>query len=47
MTQPDFYLILNLPRSATKAEIRLAYIKLSKTHHPDAGGSPEEFSLLN
>lgn len=30
----------------TKAELKKAYRKLSKTHHPDKGGNPEDFKLL-
>ena len=31
----DFYKILNVPRSADKAQIKKAYKTLSKLHHPD------------
>jgi len=47
----DYYKILGVRRSASKAEIRSAYRKLAKTLHPDFnGGSPtatREFALLS
>lgn len=47
----DYYKILGVRRSASKAEIRSAYRKLAKTLHPDFNaGSPaatREFALLS
>ena len=37
----NFYEILGVPRTATPEEIRKAYRRASKTHHPDAGGDRE------
>ena len=45
MTTPDLYAHLNIPRSASAADIRRAYRARSKQTHPDAGGSEEEFAI--
>lgn len=38
----DYYKVLGVPRTATNAEIRTAYIDLVKTFHPDRlGASPD------
>lgn len=42
----DYYDILNISKDATEKEIKDAYRNLSKTHHPDKGGDPEEFHLI-
>ena len=42
MAVTDPYKVLGIPRSATDAEIRVAYRQQVKRHHPDHnGGSPE------
>jgi DnaJ-domain-containing protein 1 len=38
--------LLGLQPGATQTDIRKAYYKLAKTHHPDAGGKPEKFQAL-
>lgn len=38
---------LGLSSNATDREIRVAYLKLSKEHHPDKGGDPEKFKVIN
>ncbi|MBM3893587.1 J domain-containing protein [Candidatus Dependentiae bacterium] len=38
---------LGVSSNATDREIRVAYLKLSKEHHPDKGGDPEKFKVLN
>ena len=38
--------LLGLQPGATQNDIRKAYYKLAKTHHPDAGGKPEQFQAL-
>ncbi len=41
-TSKDFYKILGVPENAGKDEIRKAYRKLAKKHHPDANaGNPQ------
>lgn len=40
------YEILGISTDATKSQIRLAYRKLAKTLHPDAGGGEAEFEKL-
>ena len=43
----DLYKALGVPRNAKQARIRKAYIILSKVHHPDAGGSADDFNRIN
>ncbi|MFA5932720.1 MAG: DnaJ C-terminal domain-containing protein [Microgenomates group bacterium] len=40
MAKKDFYEVLGLNKSATEAEIKSAYRKLARTHHPDIDKSP-------
>ncbi len=42
----NLYMILGVERDATPEEIKKAYRALSKIHHPDVGGDPEEFRKL-
>lgn len=44
---PDYYQILGVPRTATQAEIKKAFRKLARTHHPDAGGDEAKFKEIN
>ena len=39
----NFYKELGLKNNATKGEIKSAYRRLVKQHHPDAGGEKERF----
>lgn len=43
----ELYKQLGVEKSATSADIRKAYKKLSKTAHPDKGGDAEEFKKIN
>lgn len=41
------YQELNLPRTATTAEVKAAYRRRAKKAHPDAGGSSDAFNRLS
>lgn len=43
---PTLYEDLDLPPSATEAQIKSAYRKKAKSSHPDAGGDPETFTRI-
>ena len=43
---PDYYAILGVPYSATASEIRQAYRRRAREHHPDVGGRAEDFRAL-
>ena len=43
---PSLYESLGIERNADSQEIRRAYLKLSKTLHPDKGGDPEKFKVI-
>ncbi len=42
----DFYEVLGIERGASIDEIRQAYLRLAKEHHPDKGGNAEKFRLI-
>ena len=44
---PDYYSILGVPRTASAEEIKKAFRKLARTHHPDAGGDEAKFKEIN
>ena len=44
---PDYYKILGVSRTADAEEIKKAYRKLARTHHPDAGGDEAKFKEIN
>ena len=43
----DLYASLNIPRTASKSDIKSAYRKLAKINHPDKKGNPEKFKEIN
>lgn len=44
---PDYYQTLGVPRTATADQIKKAFRKLARTHHPDAGGDEAKFKEIN
>lgn len=46
MTGLNPYDVLGVKRSATDRQVRDAFRRLSKIHHPDAGGKTEQFAAL-
>lgn len=46
MMPVDFYAQLGVPASATAQEIKTAYRRLARTHHPDRGGDEAKFRRL-
>jgi molecular chaperone DnaJ len=43
---PDLYELLELPRDATAEDIKRAYRRKAREHHPDAGGEEETFKQV-
>ncbi len=44
---PDYYKILGVKKDASQDQIKKAFRRLARKHHPDAGGSEEKFKQLN
>src|SRR5678816_2593413 len=42
MSKPDYYKILDVPRSATEAEIKKSFRRLAMRYHPDRNPSDSE-----
>jgi molecular chaperone DnaJ len=47
MSKRDYYEVLGLKKGATSDEIKKAYRKLAKEHHPDKGGSEDKFKEIS
>jgi molecular chaperone DnaJ len=45
--EKDYYKVLGVPESASEKEIKTAFRKLSKQHHPDSGGDEEKFKAVS
>lgn len=43
----DYYAILEIKYGATPEEIKKAFFRLAKIHHPDKGGSEAKFKEIN
>ena len=41
------YKTLGVSKDASHKDIKTAFFKLAKEHHPDKGGNPEEFKRIN
>lgn len=44
---PDYYKTLGVPRTASTEEIKKAFRRLARKHHPDAGGDEAKFKEIN
>ncbi len=44
--QPNYYAVLEVSRRATPEEIKVAYRRLSRVHHPDRGGDAAKFRAI-
>ncbi len=42
----DYYTVLNIPPTATAAEIKRSFKTLARHHHPDRGGDERMFAML-
>lgn len=43
----EYYELLNVPRTASKEEIKKSYKEIARKCHPDKGGDPEKFKKIN
>ncbi|KAI0319065.1 hypothetical protein OF83DRAFT_1170526 [Amylostereum chailletii] len=44
--EKDHYWILGISRTCTKVELKKAYMRESRKHHPDKGGNEDKFKLV-
>lgn len=42
----DWWEVLGISKTPTRAEVRNAYLALARVHHPDQGGDPEAFKRV-
>lgn len=47
MASKNYYDILGVKKNASDSDIKKAFHKLARKHHPDAGGSEEKFKEIN
>lgn len=47
LTVRNYYEFMGVAHTATKAELKARYRALSKSYHPDAGGSEQQMAQLN
>lgn len=46
LSPPDPYIVLGLTCGATLDQVKSAHRKLAKCHHPDRGGDPKQFRVI-
>lgn len=46
MTEPNYYELLGVARSASEADIKSAFRQEAKRNHPDQGGNPAIFRMI-
>lgn len=47
MTTRDYYEVLGVKRDASAEDVKKAFRRLSRKHHPDKGGSEDKFKEIN
>lgn len=46
MSNKSLYDVLGISKQSSQTDIRKAYLKLARVHHPDKGGDPEKFKEI-